>query len=71
MARSKVKSRSNHDIAHQCTPNQCPYQVLTSYTLWFPRYSTDKMFVGQGHYSNIEGQIKFESVLPCDSSDAL
>ena len=25
-------------------PNQCPYQVSTSYTLWFPRYSPDKLF---------------------------
>ena len=79
---SKVKSRSDHDVAHlhpltngptkyqlptphgfrdtaqtrfyrlrslwqgqiqiRCTPtppNQCPYQVTTSHTLWFPRYS--------------------------------
>ena len=90
MARSKVKSRSDHDIAHldpltniptkyqlptpygfrdtartrfsnsrslrqgqikvrpwRCTttpPNQCPYQVSTSYTLRFPSYSPDKIF---------------------------
>ena len=92
MARSKVASRSYHDIAHlhpltnvptkyqlptlysfrdivrirfyrsrslnkaksqikvtplYCTPappNQCPYQVSTSYTLFFPRYSPDKIF---------------------------
>ena len=90
MARSKVKSRSDHDIAHlhpltnvptkyqlptpygfrdiawtrfyrsrsiqqgqikvtpsHCTPtppNQYPYQVSTSYTLRFPRYSPDKIF---------------------------
>ena len=25
------------------TPNQCPYQVSTSYTLRFPRYSLDKI----------------------------
>ena len=89
-ARSKVKSRSDHDVAHlhpltniptkyqlptpygfqdiawtrfsnsrslwqgqikvrpwRCTPtspNQCPYQVSTSYTLRFPRYSPDKLF---------------------------
>ena len=36
---SKVKSRSHHDIAHL----QLPYQVLTSYTLQFPRYSPEKM----------------------------
>ena len=25
------------------TPNQYPYQILTSYTLHFPRYSLDKI----------------------------
>ena len=25
------------------TPNQCPYQASTSYTLQFPRYSPDKI----------------------------
>ena len=44
MARSKVKSRSHHDVAHPRPPNQCPYQVSTSYTLRFPRYSPDKIF---------------------------
>ena len=29
---------------HNYTPNQCPYQVSTSYTLRFPRYSPDKIF---------------------------
>ena len=29
---------------HTYTPNQCPYQVSTSYTLWLPRYSPDKIF---------------------------
>ena len=29
---------------HTYTPNQCPYQVSTSYTLRFPRYSPDKIF---------------------------
>ena len=28
---------------HIDTPNQCPYQVSTSYTLQFPRYSPDKI----------------------------
>ena len=92
LARSKVKSRSHHDVAHlqpltnvptkyqlptpysfqdivrtrlyrsrslwegqrsnqghtmtlhTYTPKQCPYQVSTSYTLRFPRYSPDKIF---------------------------
>ena len=90
-ARSKVKSRSRHNVAHlhpltnvlskyqlptpygcrdiartrhyrsrslrqgqrsnqghtmiltPTTPNQCPYQVSTSYTLRFPRYSPNKI----------------------------
>ena len=29
---------------HTYTPNQCPYQVSTSYTLQFLRYSPDKLF---------------------------
>ena len=28
---------------HTYTPNQCPYQVSTSYTLQFPRYSPVKI----------------------------
>ena len=38
--------RSNHGqtmTLHTYTPNQCPYQVSTSYTLRFPRYSPDKI----------------------------
>ena len=42
-ARSNVKSRSHHDVAHLHLPNQCPYKVSTSYTLWMPRYSLDKI----------------------------
>ena len=44
MARSKIKSRSHHDIAHLHPLNKCPYQVSTSYTSQFLRYSTDKIF---------------------------
>ena len=29
---------------HTYTPNQCPYQLSTSYTLRFPRYSLEKIF---------------------------
>ena len=28
---------------HTYTPNQCPYQISTFYTLQFPRYSPDKI----------------------------
>ena len=38
-------------ILHTYIPNQCPYQVPTSYTLWFPRYSPARFYIGQGHYS--------------------
>ena len=41
----KVKGQ-NHGQAmtlHTYSPNQCPYQVSTSYTLWFLRYSPDKL----------------------------
>ena len=37
----KVKSRPHHDVAHL---QQCSYQVSTSYTLLFLRYSLDKLF---------------------------
>ena len=41
------------------TPNQCPYQASTSYTLWFPRYCLDKIYrsrsLQQGQRSN-QGQ---------------
>ena len=30
-------------MLHNYTPNQYPYQVSTSYTLQFPRYSPDKI----------------------------
>ena len=42
---SKVKGQIKVTPRH-CTPtppNQCPYQVSTSYTLRFPRYSPDKI----------------------------
>ena len=42
-------------------PNQCPYQISTSYTLRFPRYKPGQDFIGQGHYSKVKGQIKVTS----------
>ena len=38
------KSRSHTRMLHTYTPNQCAYQFSTSYTLWFLRYSPDKIF---------------------------
>ena len=42
---SKVKGEIKV-TPRRCTPtppSQCPYQVSTSYTLWFPRYSPEKI----------------------------
>ena len=41
----KVKGQINVRPRHciPTPPNQYPYQVSTSYTLWFPRYSPDKI----------------------------
>ena len=39
--------QGHYSKVKRCTttpPNQCPYQVSTSYTLRFPRYSPDKIF---------------------------
>ena len=39
------RSNQGHTIMlHTYTYNQCPYQVSNSYTLWFLRYSLDKLF---------------------------
>ena len=38
------RSNQGHTMTwHTYTPNQCPYQVSTSYTLQFPRYRPDKI----------------------------
>ena len=42
-SQSNIKSRPNHDAAH-LQPNQCSYQVSSSYTLPFLRYIPDKNF---------------------------
>ena len=45
--RSKVKSRSHYNVAHLQPQSNVPtpYQVSTSYTLGFPRYSLDKILM--------------------------
>ena len=43
MTRSKVKSRSHHDIAHLQQPTIGSYQVSTTNTLRFLKYSLDKI----------------------------
>ena len=57
MARSKVKSRSHHDVAHL----QPLTNVSTKYQLTTPYGFHDiarQDFTGQGHYSKVKGQIK-------------
>ena len=45
-----TRSNQGHPMTlHPTPPNQRPYQVTTSYTLQFPRYSPDKILIGQGH----------------------
>ena len=41
VTRLMIKSWSHQDIAN-LHPNQYPYQVSTSYSLWFPRNRMDK-----------------------------
>ena len=43
---------------HTYTRNQGPYQVSTSYTIHFLRYSPGQDFQTQGHYSKVKSQIK-------------
>ena len=54
-ARSKVKSRSHHDVAHLQPPtnDHNMYQLPTSFTV-----SEINPEQGQGHYSMVKGQIK-------------
>ena len=56
MARSKVKSRSDHDVAHLHPLTNVPskYQLPTPYGF---RDIVRTRF-GQGHYGKIKGQIK-------------
>ena len=58
-ARSKVKSRSDHDAAHPQLLTNVPtkYQLPTPYG--FRDIARTKFyFIGQGHYSKVKGQIK-------------
>ena len=57
MARSKVKSRSDHDVAHLHPLTNVP----TKYPLPTPYDFQDiarTRFLGQGHYGKVKGQIK-------------
>ena len=57
MARSKVKSRSHHDVTglYPLTKVSTKYQLPTPYgSRDIPRTN----FIGQGHYGKVKGQIK-------------
>ena len=57
MARSKVKSRSHHDVAqlHPLINVPIKYQLPTRYG---SRDIARTRFIGQGHYGKVQGQIK-------------
>ena len=57
MARSKVKSRSDHDVAHLHPLTNVPtkYQLPTPYGF---RDIALQDLIGQGHYGKVKGQIK-------------
>ena len=56
MARSKAKSRSHHDVAHLQSLSNVPtkYQLPTPYNV---KILPGQNFKGQGHYSEVKGQI--------------
>ena len=56
MARSKVKSRSHHDIAHLHPLTNVPtkYQLLH---LKVSEIQPGQDFIGQGHYGKVKGPI--------------
>ena len=58
MARSMVKSRSHHDIAHLQPLINVPtkHQLPTPYGFW--DIARTKDFIGQCHYGKVKGQIK-------------
>ena len=65
--------QSHYSKLHTSLPNQCPYQVSTSYTLQFLRYSPDKHFAANCPpamdenntlYTSLEGSLKFNGVKP-------
>ena len=57
MARSKVKSRSDHDVAHLHSLTNVPtkYQLPTPYSF---QDIARTSFQTQGHYGKVKGQIK-------------
>ena len=61
MARSKFKSRSHHDVAHTYTPQQCSYQVSTSYTLQFLRHTMNRILKVHAHAELTPNQCPFQA----------
>ena len=67
MARSKVKSRSYYDVAHQhplTTVSQCLQQSSTFYPLWFIRYSVENVLLKLAHPFGRE-TAQLPSLTPC------
>ena len=56
MARSEVKLTSHNNVV-DLTPNQCPFQASTFYTLQFLRYSLDKILKVNVTTVKVRGQI--------------
>ena len=43
-------------MLHTYGPNQCPYQVSTSYTIYGYRDLTGHDFIDQGHYDKVKSR---------------
>ena len=56
MARSKVKSRSGHDIAYLYLLTNVP--SINFLHLTVSEIQPAQEFIGQGHYGKVKGQIK-------------
>ena len=70
MARSKVKSRSHHDVAHLHPLTNVPtkYQLPAPYgfrdiarTRFYRSLQQGQDFIGEGHYGKVKSQIKVTS----------
>ena len=58
MARSKVKSKSHHDVAHLQTPTNIPTTSQLPTPCGFRDIARTKDFIGQDYYGKVRGQIK-------------
>ena len=62
--RQHQRSNQGHTMMlHTYTPNQCPYQVSTSYSLQYPRHSPDKILevkVTMARHTNPPNQCPYQ-----------